>query len=193
MTALSNLAWPIRTSRLLIRPATEADLLAIGGYRCLPGVSDWLPSAPATPEAYRERMLEKQDRLQVTLVVEHDGAVVGDLYVAVKDAWSQAEVADQAGQEGEVGWCLAPSVQGRGLATEAARELLRICLGPAPTGLGLRRVIANCFADNEPSWRLMERLGMRREAHTRRDSLHRSGAWLDGMTYALLADELTTP
>ena len=29
--------------------------------------------------------------------------------------------------------------------------------------LGLRRVTANCFADNEASWRLMERLGMRRE------------------------------
>ena len=46
-----------------------------------------------------------------------------------------------------------------------------------------------CFADNVPSWRLMERLGMRREEYAVRDSLHRSGEWLDGMTYALLADE----
>jgi RimJ/RimL family protein N-acetyltransferase len=30
---------------------------------------------------------------------------------------------------------------------------------------------------------------MRREAHNLRDSLHRSGDWLDGMGYALLADE----
>lgn len=30
---------------------------------------------------------------------------------------------------------------------------------------------------------------MRREAHTVRDSLHRSGRWLDGLRYALLADE----
>jgi RimJ/RimL family protein N-acetyltransferase len=35
----------------------------------------------------------------------------------------------------------------------------------------------------------MERVGMRREAHNLRDSLHRSGDWLDGMGYALLADE----
>ena len=48
---------------------------------------------------------------------------------------------------------------------------------------------ANCFAANEPSWRLMERLGMRREAHAVRDSLHRSGEWMDGLTYALLAEE----
>ncbi|HEX8767440.1 MAG TPA: GNAT family protein, partial [Jatrophihabitans sp.] len=57
------------------------------------------------------------------------------------------------------------------------------------TDLGLRRVTANCFADNEASWRLMERVGMRRELYTVRESLHRSGEWLDGIGYALLADE----
>ena len=35
----------------------------------------------------------------------------------------------------------------------------------------------------------MERVGMRRELHTVRESLHRSGQWPDGMGYALLADE----
>jgi RimJ/RimL family protein N-acetyltransferase len=35
----------------------------------------------------------------------------------------------------------------------------------------------------------MERVGMRREQYTVRDSLHRSDGWLDGMCYALLADE----
>ncbi len=58
-----------------------------------------------------------------------------------------------------------------------------------PPELGLRRVTAGCFAANEASWRLMERVGMRREIHTVRESLHRSGEWLDGMGYALLADE----
>ena len=50
-------------------------------------------------------------------------------------------------------------------------------------------MVANCFADNTSSWRLMERLGMRRELHTVNESLHRSGQWLDGFGYALLADE----
>jgi RimJ/RimL family protein N-acetyltransferase len=63
--------------------------------------------------------------------------------------------------------------------------LLRICF----VELGLRRVYAQCFADNAPSWRIMEKLGMRREAHNLRESLHRSGQWLDGMAYAILAEE----
>jgi RimJ/RimL family protein N-acetyltransferase len=78
-----------------------------------------------------------------------------------------------------------PDHAGRGYATEAVRELIRICF----TDLGLRRLTANCFAGNEASWRLMERVGMRRELYTVRDSLHRSGQWLDGIGYALLADE----
>jgi RimJ/RimL family protein N-acetyltransferase len=78
-----------------------------------------------------------------------------------------------------------PSTRRHGYATEAVRELLRLCLD----GLGLRRLTAICFADNDASWRLMERVGMRREFHTVRDSLHRSGEWLDGLGYALLADE----
>ena len=43
----------------------------------------------------------------------------------------------------------------------------------------MRRVTANCFTDNVASWRLMERVGMRRETHAIQDALHRSGQWLD--------------
>jgi RimJ/RimL family protein N-acetyltransferase len=54
-------------------------------------------------------------------------------------------------------------------------------------------VFATTFADNTGSWQLMERVGMRREAHTVRDALHRERGWLDGYTYALLADEWAAP
>jgi len=121
-----------------------------------------------------------------TLVIEREGVVIGDLMIAPEDAWAQAEVADQAkGVQAEIGWCLDPAAGGRGYATEAVREVIRICFEE----LGLRRLIANCFADNEPSWRLMERVGMRRETYTVKESLHRSRGWLDGTSYALLAEE----
>ena len=80
---------------------------------------------------------------------------------------------------------LDPAYTGHGYDTEAVRELLRLCFDE----LDLRRVVAKCFADNEASWRLMERLGMRRELHAVRESLHRSGEWLDVYGYALLACE----
>ena len=120
------------------------------------------------------------------MVVELDGAVIGDLMVKVGDAWAQAEVKEQArGVQAELGWVLHPDQPATGTPPRPCAS----CCGCASTSLGLRRVTADCFADNEASWRLMERVGMRREIHTLRESLHRSGEWLDGLGYALLADE----
>ena len=86
---------------------------------------------------------------------------------------------------GTVGWVLDPTFTGHGYATEAVRELLRHCF----EDLGVRRVVANCFLDNADSLRLMQRAGMRRETHAIRESLHRSGRWLDTVVYAVLVDE----
>jgi RimJ/RimL family protein N-acetyltransferase len=182
---LDDVAWPLHTARLSLRRAGPADLDATWRFRQVEEVSRWLTSAPTSRADYRLKF-EDPERLPKTLVLELDGEVIGDLMVAIEDAWAQSEVATQAqGVQAELGWCLDPAYQGRGYATEAVAALMRLCF----EDLGLRRVTANCFADNEQSWRLMERLGMRREIHTRRESLHRSGEWLDGMGYALLADE----
>jgi len=182
---LDAVAWPVQTPRLSLRPATAADPGPSWRYRRLAAVSRWLIRAPRTAEDYRLQF-ERPDSLAKTLVIELGGEVIGDLMVTVEDGWAQAEVLEQAQQvQAELGWVLDPGHGGHGYASEAVRELIRICFEE----LGLRRVTANCFADNEASWRLMERVGMRREVHTVRESLHRSGRWLDGLGYALLADE----
>ncbi len=182
---LEDVAWPVRTERLTIRPMVEADLEAIWQIRRLDEVGRWMTSASKDHEEFRTRFADPE-RLSNTLVIELEGVVIGDLMVAIEDAWSQSEVVAQAHDvQAELGWCLDPQHSGRGYATEAVRALVRLCF----EDLGLRRVTANCFADNEASRLLMERLGMRREVHTIRESLHRSGEWLDGMGYALLADE----
>jgi RimJ/RimL family protein N-acetyltransferase len=181
---LAAVDWPARTARLLLRPATPDDAEATWSYCKLGTVTQWLTSAP-TYEEYRE-VFSRPARLAKILVVELEGVVIGDLMLVVEDAWAQVEVADQArGVQAELGWVFSPDYAGQGYATEAVRELIRICF----TDLGLRRVMANCFAANEASWRLMERVGMRRELYAVRDSLHRSEGWLDGIGYALLADE----
>jgi RimJ/RimL family protein N-acetyltransferase len=184
-SALDRVTWPRQTQRLSIRPGTTADTEATWSFRQLDAVSKWITRAPRTIDEYRAQF-EDPASLSKTLVIELDGVVIGDLMLKVEDAWAQAEVTDRARQvQGELGWALHPDHTGRGYATEAVSELLRVAF----EDLGLRRVTANCFAANEGSWRVMERIGMRREAHNIRDSLHRSGDWLDGYTYALLADE----
>ena len=51
--------------------------------------------------------------------------------------------------------------QGNGYATEAARALVN----DAFTNNNAHRVIARCNVLNTASWKLLERLGMRREGH----------------------------
>lgn len=184
-TPLDAITWPVLTSRLTLRRAARDDLEATWQFRRLESASRWITRAPATVEDYRTEF-EDPSSLARTLVVELGSTVIGDLMLRVEDAWAQAEVAHRArGVQAELGWVLHPDHAGHGYATEAVRELIRLCF----EDLGLRRVTANCFAANEASWRLMERVGMRREIYTVRESLHRSGEWLDGMGYALLADE----
>jgi len=180
---IADLTWPVTTERLSLRPAEQRDAAATFAFRSLPEVAEWITSRTTDLEAWEAGF---GDRLVDTLVIELDGTVVGDLMLRVQDAWAQTEVRHlAAGAEAEIGYTVDPAYGGRGLATEAAQALLAIAFD----GLGVRRVIAQCFADNIASWKLMERLGMRREQHTKQESLHRSGEWLDGMMYAILAEE----
>jgi RimJ/RimL family protein N-acetyltransferase len=182
---IAALSWPKHTNRLAIRPATKDDFEAMWQIRRQESVGRWMGSASQDYDAFAE-FIGSEDRIGKTLVIERDGAVIGDLMLAPESPWAQTEVADQVkNTQAEIGWCIDPAVEGNGYATEAVSELIRIAF----EDLGLRRVVAHCFADNEPSWRLMERVGMRREVYTVKESLHRSGEWMDGMSYALLAEE----
>ncbi len=182
---LTAIDWPVKTARLQLHPAEPRDAEATWTFRQLPEFSQWMARAPATSARYAAQFIQPES-LRKTLVIELDGTVVGDLMVSVQDAWAQTEVSEQArGVQADLGCGLHPQQSGRGYATEAVSEVLRICFEE----LGLRRVTADCFAGNTASWRLMERAHLRREQHTIRDSLHRSGQWLDGYGYALLAEE----
>lgn len=182
---IAALSWPKRTERLVLRPVTAGDFEALWQIRRQESVGRWMTHASQDRDRFLE-LVRDPDRMGKTLVIERDGVVIGDLMIAPEDAWAQAEVAEQAkGVQAEIGWCIDPAVEGNGYATEAVRELVRIAFEE----LGLRRLIANAFAANEASWRLMERVGMRREVYTVKESLHRSGEWMDGISYALLAEE----
>lgn len=183
---LDRLAVPVCTDRLVLRRAVPADAEATWAFRGLAEVSEWTGGGTASLEEWRGKVHYGTDEDVTLLICLPDGTVIGDLMVIVRDAWAQREVADAAKDlEAELGWTLHPSYGRQGYATEAITALIELCF----TGLGVRRIVAECFAANEPSWRLMERVGMRREAHSVRDSLHRSRGWLDGFTYALLREE----
>ena len=180
-----RIAWPVRTDRLLIRPVSPDDFGRLYEIRAIPEVTYWLTGRPTSFEEYVERY-GTPARLDSTLVVELGNTIIGDLFLGVEAPYSQVEVRDRAeGSQAAIGWLLDPAYVGRGYATEAAAEVLRICF----EDLGLRRVVAGAFADNGASLRVMEKIGMRIEGRTVRGSLHRDLGWVDGVEVAILADE----
>ncbi|MCZ4150276.1 hypothetical protein BZG21_38465, partial [Escherichia coli] len=98
--------------------------------------------------------------LAVELDTGQGTELIGTVMLNIVDGWGQSEIAQHGkGVEGNLGWSFDPAYGGKGYATEAIRAAIGLCFGP----LGLRRITAECFAANEPSWKLMERVGMRKE------------------------------
>lgn len=184
---LADLDWPLRTAHLVLRPARPEDAAAIWPWYGREDVQEYTTTRPADLAAMQD-WWDEPSRLASTLVAERDGVIVATGMIKVQDAWGQSDVAEQArGTLAELGWTVDPGRQGEGIGTELAAALLDV----AVDGLGVRRVVAECFAVNTASRRVMEKIGMRLEALHREDSLHRSGRWMDGATYAILASEHT--
>ena len=70
------------------------------------------------------------------------------------------------------------------MATEALSALIDMLFDE----LAKHRIIASIDPRNEPSIRLMERLGFRKEAHFHR-SIFMHGEWTDDVIYAMLQSE----
>lgn len=87
-------------------------------------------------------------------------------------------------RQGMIGWTLGKAFEGQGYATEAAAALIDYLFRVE----GFHRLFAKTSPENERSWRLMERLGMRREAHFIKNC-HHDGVWTDEVLYAILAEE----
>lgn len=170
--------WPLRTERLVLRPVEPPDAEAFVDAWASEEWSSLLLSRSMNRAEVMEmvrRRTSADDRTFVSLVIEHDGTVVGDLLLHLQGTGLS---------EGEIGWTLLPQHAGRGYATEAARALLRLGF----EHYGLRRITANLDARNDRSAALCERLGMRRECHKLGDFWSK-GRWTDSYEYALLAGE----
>lgn len=178
-----EISSPVTTDRLLLRPFRETDAAAVHAYQSLPEVARYQFWEPRSLDEIRLKLVEwvtlyrlnGEGTLELAVEIRESGDLIGDVMLQVTDA---------AARQGMIGFSMHPAHQGKGYATEAVGALLR--LGFAD--LGLHRIFGRCDARNDPSWRLMERLGMRREAHFREHALFKGG-WDEEFYYALLQEE----
>jgi RimJ/RimL family protein N-acetyltransferase len=91
------------------------------------------------------------------------------------------ELVSEEHRTGEIGYIVHPDHHGHGYATEAGRAVLRVAF----EDLRLHRVTGRLDARNVASARVLEKLGMRREALLVENELVK-GEWQSELVYAIL-------
>lgn len=175
---------PIETDRLTVRRYLETDYDDLLKLQSSPEVTRFLLYDPKTPEQVRESLATRTtdvpmdgegQALTLAVILRETGQHLGEVTLFVHNAEQRT---------GELGFVFHPDSHGKGFAREASVELLRMGFEE----LGMHRIIGRLDHRNTGSAKLLERLGLRLEAHFVRNEFLK-GEWTDELVYAILADE----
>ena len=177
----------IETKRLIIRPFDSGDLDIIMKLYSDEEIMEYMPYPVAdrkTAQALLDRNVagwkaDPQINYEMAVVFKETGEKIG-----------RAEITrDHSAESAMIGWMLIKSAWGKGIATEIADALLGYCFDE----LKLHRVYALCHPDNTASWKVMEKCGMRREAHYVKKCRYvkaEGARWEDELEYAVLRTDV---
>ncbi|HXZ06069.1 MAG TPA: GNAT family protein [Ktedonobacteraceae bacterium] len=173
----------IETSRLRLRHFRDSDLTCFMGYRNDPDVAKY-QSWEGISELEARSFIQEQKEIrpgkpgqgfQIAIELKTTGVLIGDCFFAINALDDR---------QAEIGYTLSREYQGQGYATEA----ISCFLNYAFQTFELHRIIAITDCENIASVALLERLGMRREAHFIQNAWFK-GKWGDEYLYAILNEE----
>lgn len=169
----------IETDRIIIRRFTAADTEDLYDYLSKEAVVKYEPYPPYTREMAEETAKNRAADGRFYAVALKEGKVIGNLYLAGGefDTW-------------ELGYVFHDDFWGQGYAYESTRALLNYSFAR----YAARRITAMCNPLNEASWKLLERLGFRREGELIKNVCFFKDAagnpiWQDTYEYGLLREE----
>jgi [ribosomal protein S5]-alanine N-acetyltransferase len=172
----------LRGPRVHLRRFTAADVPMAIAQENDRAIMRWIRD-PQSAEQVRTRaeqmaapwLGQDGEWLALTIVPagEHDGVGIAVCRVTVA-----------ANETMEIGYRLSAHVHRRGYGFDACSALFTFLF----ERIRVHKLVAYCVAANEPSWRLMAKLGMQREACLR-EYTFLDGAWRDELVYGLLARE----
>ena len=190
---MESLELPLTTDRLCLRSYRETDAEAHLPIYSREDVSRFLLQDPWTAEMAETEIakrlprtgLETESRTLALVIETADGLyslegsrVIGDIALWLEDG---------SDEKAEIGWILDPAASGHGFATEAAIAVLNVAFDH----YGLHRVFAQMDSRNTASAKLARRIGMREEAHLRKDWWSK-GEWTDTLIFGMLASDRQT-
>ena len=171
---------PIETQRLIIRKFKPSDYTELYDYLSDINVVRFEPYEPYSLEqAKREAEFRSNSDEFFAVTLKDSGRLIGNLYLGKRQF-----------DTFELGYVFDRNWQMCGYATESATALLNYTFAT----LKAHRVIAECHSLNYRSHKLMERLGMRREAEFKKNVYFKKDSfgnpiWQDTLQYAILSAE----
>lgn len=174
----------LETERLVLRPFELRDAERFAAYRSDPAIAQYHYWHPPLPLNDAIRFVQSMQNLQpgtagewyqLAIQPKHLEHLIGDCAFCVLA---------EDGRQAEFGITLARDYQGQGYGREAIARLLHYLF----MDLHLHRVRAICHVENHASARLLERMGMRREAHFVEHHWFKDH-WVSEYWYGLLRSE----
>jgi len=178
---------PIATPRLLLREYSLDDYEGVHEYAKDDSTVRFMTWGPNTTDdtldfikaAIGQQSIEPRLNYHFVVAIRETGRIIGGCGI---------HIVRPEHRIGEIGYCFNKHYWGKGYATESAGALLKFGF----IFLNLHRIKATCDPRNIASTRVMEKIGMRREAHFR-EQLWQKGEWRDSFLYAILDHEWFIP
>ncbi len=173
----------ISTERLILRGVGLSDTESIFRYRSNPQIYEFQNWRPRTLQDVHDFIREKISKeinisdtwYQFGIIIKETNELVGDFGV---------HFIDPDNLQAEIGFTLSLEYQGKGYALEAAVSVINYLF----SNLKKHRIIASVDPRNVKSIALLDRIGMRKEAHFKK-SIWFNEEWADDMVYAVLKEE----
>jgi len=177
----------LETNRLILRQYTENDFAAVHSYANFREnliYMLWGPNTENQTHEFIKREISKlhenpRKEYNFAIVLKDTESLIGGCGITIYNTC------------GELGWILHRDYWKQGYGTEMGAALLKLGF----EGLNLRRIIATCDAENYGSYRVMEKIGMRREGlfiEARPANKLSNKKYGDELAYAILKSEWET-
>jgi ribosomal-protein-alanine N-acetyltransferase len=171
----------INTERLLIRDFQLEDWKPVLDYTSDSNVMRYIPEGVFSEQDVKDFVSNNigENAEKFPVLLKEENVLIG--HMAFHKWFGEGTY--------EIGWVFNPKYHNNGFASEAARAILKYGFEK----MNIHRIIATCQPQNIPSYRIMEKIGMRREAHFKKCMpayfKKGNGEWWDEYFYAILEEE----
>lgn len=166
----------ITTDRLIILKFINTDWKSVHHYTSNRNVMKYMPEGVISEEDTKKFVIENagENAKNFPVVLRKEQKLIG--HIVFHRYFGNHTY--------EIGWVFNPNYYNNGYATEAAYSVLNYGFET----LNLHRIIATCQPENIPSWKVMEKIGMRKEGYFKK-CIPNGNEWWDEYYYAILHKE----